>query len=251
MNDYLIVLLFFLIALFYSSIGFGGGSSYLAILSVLLTDFYEIRSLTLILNLVVVSIGTIMYIQKRVFDWKLFWPFLAFSIPAAFLGSQLRLSEKSFFITLGGALLLSAIMLTIQAFSAYRTSKILTFPKRGLTGFGIGFLSGLTGIGGGIFLSPVLNLFRWANPKTIASLASIFILVNSIAGLTGLAIGGSFEMNWEFAAKIILAVGVGGLIGSFVSNSSINVNVIRGLTALLVTYVGLRIVLIHGWGIRI
>ena len=192
-----------------------------------------------------------MYIRKRIFDWKLFWPFLAFSIPAAFIGSQLRLSERSFFLILGAALLLSAVMLLIQTFSSLQSSKELTFTKRGLAGFGFGFLSGVTGIGGGIFLSPLLNLFRWANPKTIASLASIFILVNSVAGLTGLAVGGSFQMNWDFATRIILAVGVGGFIGSYVSNSSINVNVIRGLTAILVAYVGLRIVLIHGWRIHI
>lgn len=251
MSNYLIILLFFGIALFYSSIGFGGGSSYLAILSILLIDFYEIRTLALTLNLVVVSIGTIMYIRKRVFDWRLFWPFLAFSIPAAFLGSQLRLSEKSFFLILGGALLLSAVMLMIQAFSAYQSSKELTLPRRGLAGIGIGFLSGVTGIGGGIFLSPLLNLFSWANPKTIASLASVFILVNSVAGMTGLAVGGSFVINWGFALKIILSVGVGGFIGSYLSNSSINVNIIRGLTAVLVGYVGLRIVLQNGWGIQI
>ena len=251
MNDYLIVFLFFIIALFYSSIGFGGGSSYLAILSILLTDFFEIRSLALTLNLVVVSIGTIMYIRNRVFEWKQFWPFLIFSIPAAFLGSQIRLTEQAFFIVLGAALFLSGLMLIIQTFSTYQTSKKLTLPKRGLAGFSIGFLSGITGIGGGIFLSPVLNLFRWANPKTIASLASVFILVNSFAGLSGLAVGGSLVMNWHFAGKIIFAVGLGGLTGSYLSNSTININLIRGLTALLVIYVALRIVLAHGWAIRI
>jgi len=251
MNEYLIVFLFFIIALFYSSIGFGGGSSYLALLSILLTDFFEIRSLALMLNLVVVSIGTIMYIRNRIFDWKQFWPFLVFSIPAAFLGSQFKFSESTFFLVLSSALLLSAMMLIVQTFSNYQSSKKLTLPKRSLAGFGIGLLSGVTGIGGGVFLSPVLNLFRWANPKTIASLASVFILVNSVAGLTGLAVGGSFKMDGNFAWKIILAVGTGGLIGSYLSNSSINVNVIRGLTALLVGYVGLRILLLNGWGIQI
>ena len=251
MAEYLIILLFFVVALFYSSIGFGGGSSYLAILSLLLSDFFEIRTLALTLNLVVVTIGTISYIKHRVFNWKLFWPFLIFSIPAAFIGSLLQLSEKSFFSALGIALILSAIMLLAQAFSSYQISKKLTFTKRSMAGFGIGFLSGITGIGGGVFLSPFLNLFRWANPRTIASLASIFILVNSAAGLAGLAVAGSFEMNWDFAYKIVLSVGAGGLFGSFLSNSSINVNIIRGMTALLVGYVGLRILLFNGWGIRI
>ena len=251
MAEYLIILLFFVVALFYSSIGFGGGSSYLAILSLLLGDFFEIRTLALTLNLVVVTIGTLAYIKNRVFDWKLFWPFLVLSIPASFLGSLLQLSEASFFFALGIILILSAIMLLVQALSTYQISKKLTVAKRSMAGFGIGFISGITGIGGGIFLSPFLNLFRWANPRIIASLASIFILVNSIAGLAGLAVAGTFEMNWDFAYKIILSVSAGGLIGSFLSNFSINVNVIRGMTALLVGYVGVRIFLFNVWGIRI
>ena len=223
----------------------------MAILGLLLTNFFEIRTLALTLNLVVVTIGTITYIKNSVFKWKLFWPFLVFSIPAAFLGSLLQLSEQIFFSALGIALILSAVMLIFQTFSNYQSSKELTKTKRSMAGFGIGFLSGITGIGGGIFLSPFLNLFRWANPRTIASLASVFILVNSLAGLTGLAVAGSFEMNWDFAYKIVLAAGAGGLIGSYLSNSSINVNIIRGMTAILVGYVGLRILLLHSLGMRI
>ena len=95
-------IVFFLIALFYSSVGFGGGSSYLAILSLFLTDFYEIRSTALVLNICVVTIGTLFFIKNRVFTLKKFWPFLAASIPLAYLGAQLRLS-KTFFYGIGNS----------------------------------------------------------------------------------------------------------------------------------------------------
>ena len=97
MPEYGIPLIFFLIAFFYASVGFGGGSSYLALLSLFLTDFHEIRTLALLLNLIVVSIGTFMFIRNHVFKWKLFWPFILSSMPLSFLGAQLRLSEKMFF----------------------------------------------------------------------------------------------------------------------------------------------------------
>ena len=100
-------IVFFLIALFYSSVGFGGGSSYLAILSLFLTDFYEIRSTALVLNICVVTIGTLVFIKNKVFNIKLFWPFLAASIPLSYLGAQIRLSQTSFFLILGSALILA------------------------------------------------------------------------------------------------------------------------------------------------
>ena len=92
--------IFFLVALFYSSVGFGGGSSYLAILSLFFTDFFEIRTTALVLNVCVVTIGTLIFIRKRVFDFRQFWPFLAVSIPMAYLGAQLRLTQQIFFLIL-------------------------------------------------------------------------------------------------------------------------------------------------------
>lgn len=107
-------IVFFLIALFYSSVGFGGGSSYLAILSLFLTDFYEIRSTALILNICVVTIGTLFFIKNRVFTLKKFWPFLVASIPLAYLGALLRLSKTSFFMVLGISLVLAGIFMLLR-----------------------------------------------------------------------------------------------------------------------------------------
>lgn len=247
MNEWLVLVISFAIALFYSSVGFGGGSSYLAILSLLLIDFYEIRTLALLLNIVVVSIGTWMSIRKQVFDWRLFWPFLVFSVPMAFLGAQLRLSAVAFFLVLGVSLILSALFLLWQSMRHVPAERSLTLPKRSVLGGSIGFLSGLVGIGGGIFLSPVLNVFGWANPRKVAALASVFILVNSLSGLIGLLYAQTFQVNWTSGFPIIAAVAFGGLVGSYFSNEKFNLRVIRLLTAILVAYVGTRLVLQYGF----
>ncbi len=244
-------LIFFGVALFYSSVGFGGGSSYLAILSLFLVDFHEIRTLALVLNVTVVTIGTAMYIKNKVFDIRKFWPFILFSMPVAFLGAQLRLSQKVFFLILGSALILSAVSMVLQSIKRKMEERELNWVQRGGFGMAIGFLSGVAGIGGGIFLSPVLNLYGWATPRVIASLASLFIWANSIAGLIGLYNADTLNLKLGFAVPIFGAVVIGGFLGSYLSNSKINLNWIRILTALLVGYVGLRIVLLYGFGIKI
>ena len=134
MDELLLPLLFFAIAFFYSSIGFGGGSSYLAILSIVLTEFYEIRTLALVFNLAVVSIGTFTYIKNKIFDWKQFWPFIVFSIPFAFLGTQLRLSETTFFLILGGALILSALFMGLQLLRRKVKNRAFSFFNKGALG---------------------------------------------------------------------------------------------------------------------
>lgn len=244
-------ILFFFVALFNSSVGFGGGSSYLAILSIVLSEFFEIRSLALVLNLTVVSIGTINFYRKKVIDLKEIWPFIAISFPVAFLGALLKLEESTFFVVLGGALVTSGLFMLIQVIQRKFTNANLSLPKKGIIGSAIGFLSGITGIGGGIFLSPTLNLIGWKTPRTVASLASVFILVNSAAGLSGLLISKSFMVRWDIALPLIVAVVLGGTFGSYLTNSKLNINSIRMLTAILVTYVGLRLILLHSFGVKI
>ncbi len=244
-------IVFFLIALFYSSVGFGGGSSYLAILSLFLTDFYEIRSTALILNICVVTIGTLFFIKNSVFNLKKFWPFLAASIPLAYLGAQLRLSKTSFFMVLGIALVLAGIFMLLRFAKKKLDSKQFSNSKKLLLGGSIGLLSGISGIGGGIFLSPVLNLLKWTNPRTIASLASVFILVNSISGVIGLNVAGTFRLNSGLMLQLVVAVVIGGSIGSYLSNKKFNLKFLGVLTSILVLYVGFRLILMHGFGIQI
>lgn len=249
--EILLPILFFIIALFYSSVGFGGGSSYLAIMSIFLTNFYEIRSTALLLNLTVVTIGTIMYMRHRVFDWKLFWPFLLPSVPLAYLGAQMRLSEQTFFLILGGLLVLSSVSMFLRFIGKIYASKEFGLMKRLGLGGVIGFFAGLSGIGGGIYLSPILNMMGWKDARKIASLASVFILVNSLAGLVGLSVANTFTFDGQLTFRLVIAVFIGGGIGSYLSNRTFNTRVLGLLTAMLVMYVGLRLLLLHGYGIKI
>ncbi|MBK5192465.1 MAG: sulfite exporter TauE/SafE family protein [Flavobacteriaceae bacterium] len=243
--------IFFFIALFYSSVGFGGGSSYLAILSLVLTDFYEIRSTALILNICVVTIGTFLFIRNGVLKLRMVWPFFVLSIPLAYLGAQVILPQRVFFLILGSALILAGVFMLLRIIKSKIDFREFSNSKKIFLGGGIGLLSGISGIGGGIFLSPVLNLLRWADPRVIASLASVFILVNSVAGLVGLNIAGTFHINYDLIFKLIIAVILGGSLGSYLSNKKFNLKFLGVLTAILVFYVGLKLTLNYGFGIKI
>jgi uncharacterized protein len=249
--ELLLPIVFFLIALFYSSAGFGGGSGYLAVLSLFLTDFFEIRTTALVLNICVVAIGTGFFIRNRVFDIKKFWPFIVSGIPMAFLGAQIQLTQTVFFLVLGAILILSGAFLVLRFIKYELQSRDFSLPRKLSLGGSIGLFAGVSGIGGGIFLSPVLNALNWANPRTIASLASFFILVNSISGLIGLTVAGTFQLNTELIIHLVIAVILGGSIGAWLSSKKLQLRYIGGLTAILVFYVGLRLILLHGFGIQI
>jgi uncharacterized protein len=172
----LISFLFLLISFLYSTVGFGGGSSYLAILSLFITDFNTIRTHALLCNIVVVTIGCVIAYRKGFLSLKKAIPYTIFSVPAALWGATFKLSQKAFFLLLSGALILSAVALFFQV---VRPVKLLEDPKKVLIrsvplGTGLGFLSGMVGIGGGIFLSPVLNLLNWEHTKNIAGIAGFF-----------------------------------------------------------------------------
>ncbi|MFK7901002.1 MAG: TSUP family transporter [Cyclobacteriaceae bacterium] len=243
--------LFFCIALFYSSVGFGGGSSYLAILSLITSDFYEIRSSALILNITVVSINIIMSVRNNVFNWKLFWPFLILSIPLAYLGATMKLSTHVFFILLGSLLIFSGLSLISRFLKTKASNRKLRLRTKLSIGGSLGFLAGISGIGGGIFLSPFLNMISWANTRTIAVLASVFIFFNSISGLIGLRISNTLVVNLPLLLKLVCAVFLGGVVGSFFSTKYLKRNHIGMLTAVLVIYVGIRLLLLHGFNVRI
>lgn len=244
-------LLFFFIALFYSSVGFGGGSSYLAILSLMMADFYEIRSTALVLNICVVTISTLVFARNGVLKPRMLWPFFVLSIPLAYLGAQLKLSQDIFFIILGLALVLAGIFMCLRYLQSNLISSEFTNSRKALLGGGIGLLSGISGIGGGIFLSPVLHLLRWKDGRIIASLASVFILVNSIAGLAGLQMAGTFKIDTNLLLKLVLAVVLGGIFGSYLSSKKFNLKVLGMLTAVLIFYVGLRLILKFGLDLNI
>lgn len=250
--DLLLVVLFFLVALFYSSIGFGGGSSYLALLSLFFVDFQLIRTTALLCNVAVVLGSVFLFYRKGLMDWKRFLPIVALSIPAAFLGAQFRLSEKVFFILLGMALIASSLMLLVKIKGQKKErQRHYTAGVSMSLGGGIGLLSGLVGIGGGIFLSPVLNLLQWDNARKIAALASFFILANSLAGIGGLLVSNNFKAEFPLLLFLLLAVIAGGQIGSRLTVNIFKPHIIKILTACLVFYVGLRLVLSYTVGVQI
>ena len=240
---------FFIIAMLYSSVGFGGGSSYLAILALVFVSFFTIRSTALVCNLVVVSGSSYLYYKQGHLDFKKFLPFIATSIPFAFLGARFRLSENIFFVILGIALIISASALIYQTYQLKHTiDRTKTYPKylTYVLGVAIGFLSGLVGIGGGIFLAPILNHMKWDNSLKIAALASFFILVNSVSGIAGLLSEGTFQLHWVEALALMVAVFLGGQIGVRLSLGRLKGKGIRIVTAVLVGIVGVRVLLVNG-----
>lgn len=248
MEFYLLLISFFIIALVYSSVGFGGGSSYLALMAqpffALLPEV--IRPTALLCNIVVVTGGTIIFYKQGKLLWKEIWPFLIVSVPMAFVGGFWKIQDDVFFILLGITLLLASLFLWIQQDSKNVSSARLesNINKAALGGF-IGFLSGLVSIGGGIFLSPILHFLNWAEAKKISALASVFILVNSISGLIGQFSRGFPNLDWRLMMALLLAVFVGGQIGARLGSKKFKPIYVRRITALLIFVAALNILKDH------
>lgn len=216
----------------------------MALLTLFLGGFFAIRSIALICNLVVVSGSTYLYVKNGHTKLKDFLPFVITSIPLAFIGASFRLEEHIFFILLGFSLVVSSIFLSWQTVSIKKYSDhIISYPKylSYVLGGGIGLLSGLVGIGGGIFLAPVLNHLQWNKSIKIAALASFFILVNSVAGLAGLVQADMLELPWKETIALVISVLIGGQLGIRISLRRLTPKGIKRVTALLVFVVGVRI----------
>jgi len=247
MDQYLLILFFFIIALIYSSVGFGGGSSYLALMAQpffhLLPD--TIRPVALLCNIIVVTGGAIIFYREGKLSFKESWPFLVASVPMAFLGGFWKLEDHTFFILLGVTLLIASFFLWPKPPEEKPAGRMNSTGGNVLLGGGIGFLSGLVSIGGGIFLSPVLHLLRWSDAKRISALASVFILVNSISGLAGQVASGIPAFDWKFILPLLLAVLAGGQLGSRLGARKFNAVYIRRITAVLIMIASLNILRDH------
>jgi uncharacterized protein len=244
----LLTLGFFTIALIYASVGFGGGSSYLALLALPLFQLLPdvIRPTALLCNIIVVTGGTIIFYRQQKIVWKEVWPFLAVSVPFAYLGGFWKLEHHTFFLVLSVTLLVASIFLWIQPDQLNSPTK--NYNSRGINialGSSIGFLSGLVSIGGGIFLSPILHFIRWSEARKISALASLFILVNSISGLAGQYQRGFPPIELSFLVPLLLAVFIGGQIGSRLGAQRFNPIYIRRITALLIFVAGIFIFIKH------
>lgn len=243
MSIYTLVICFFIIALIYSSVGFGGGSSYLALLAVagIARDIFQPAAL--MCNIIVVTAGAIIFYRAGALDLRRSWPFLAASVPMAFLGGMWRIGDHSFFILLGASLVLASVFLWIQPENMGKVKADKLAFNLGF-GAGIGLLSGLVSIGGGIFLSPALHLMRWGEARKISALASVFILVNSIAGLAG-QFARAISVDWKFIVPLLVAVFAGGQVGSRLGARTFNPLYIKRITAALILLAGLNILRDH------
>jgi uncharacterized membrane protein YfcA len=249
MQHWELVFFFALIAFVYASVGFGGGSSYLSILALYALPFKEIRFIALLCNIIVVTGGAIIFIRNKQVDWKKILPVALASVPMAFLGAKMKISQDTFFILLGCSLLAAAILLWVKTKTADATTIVTpakgSYVQDALLGGAIGFLSGMVGIGGGIFLSPLLNLLKWDTPKKIAATATVFILVNSVSGIAGQLGQLPADINYQRIGILCIAVLLGGQLGSRMGAIRFNPLLIRRLTAALVFFAGGEVLVKH------
>lgn len=244
-NSWQIILLFFIVAILYSSVGFGGGSSYLAILALTGIVFTQIRATALLCNIIVVSGNVFLFYRQKKIDLKKILPLVFMSIPLAYLGGYLKISQQFFFILLGITLLFAAISMWLSKqilSSDEKKEKTNTLKSLSFGGI-IGFISGMVGIGGGIFLAPLLHLTNWDTPKKIAATASFFILVNSVAGLIGQYSNPDFIIDWSLTSILLITVFIGGQIGNRMSSKFLNPTQLKKATAILIAFVSIRILI--------
>jgi uncharacterized protein len=234
---------FFITAILYSSVGFGGGSTYLALMLIWDIPFYIFPVIALFCNIIVVSGNSINYIKSGNLNFNLLTPYLIGSIPSAFFGASISITKDLFEILLFIILVIAGIFLLIESKSFNNNKiKIQKIPKilSVIIGSVIGFISGVVGIGGGIFLSPILFLMKAGYPKQIVTTASLFILINSIFGVAGqLTKNVVFDEILNFW-PLFLAVLIGGQIGNLLNIKFLSNKTLALITSLLVIFVAIR-----------
>ncbi len=243
----LLAVLFFATAVVYAMAGFGGGSTYLALLVLFDVPFESVRSTALLCNLAVVSFGTWNFARHGHLRLERVLPFVISSIPMAYLGGTFTIGKTAFALLLGLSLAVAAVrMLWIGEPVVARTGiSTLRLYAVGLPlGALLGFLAGVVGIGGGIYLAPVLLFLGWGDAKMTAAACSFFILVNSLAGLLGQATTGTV-VNWSFVLPLIAAVIIGGQIGSRLGAETISKLSLQRVTGVLILLVSGRLL----WGL--
>lgn len=241
MFEIAIIAAILVVAILYSSVGHGGASGYLAVMALLNVMPEVTRPTALVLNVFVASIAAWQFYRSGYFSWKTFWPFAVTSIPFAFIGGTILLPTNVYKVILGAVLILAAARLAWNLKTGAETKEPNIFIALAI-GAVIGLLSGLVGVGGGIFLTPVLLLMNWSETKTAAGVSALFILVNSISGIAG---------NYEQAARLpsnvwlwVAAAIAGGSIGSTVGAKRFDSLTLRRVLALVLVFAGVKLIFV-------
>ncbi len=227
------------VAFLYSSVGHAGASGYIAVMSLAAFAPATIRPVALVLNIVVACLATWHFWRAGYFSWRLFWPFAALSVPFAFLGGYLKLPNPVFHLLVGATLLFSAF----RFFTKPHSDTHVVAPKLPLAlamGAVLGLMSGLTGTGGGIFLTPLLLFMRWATTKTAAAVSALFILFNSTSGLLGNL--SSTQYLPSFTGYFVAAALLGGFAGSYFGSRRFSGALIKKLLACVLLIAGLKLI---------
>lgn len=230
----------FVIAFLYSSVGHAGASGYIAVMTLFSMAPATIKPIALSLNILVASIGTYQFWRAGHFSWQLFWPFALLAMPLAFLGGYLNLPAPIFKVMVGLVLLYSAARFLLRP-PTEQDTRAPRIPVALFTGGAIGLFAGLTGTGGGIFLTPLLLFMHWAKTKSAAAVSALFILVNSIAGLLGnLASTRHFP---AFALVLVVAAGAGGTLGAYCGSRRFDPLLIKRFLAAVLLIAGTKLIL--------
>lgn len=236
--------LFLIVATLYSSVGHAGASGYLAIMGLLSFAPETIKTTSLVLNITVASIASVKFIRADYFDKKIFVAFVITSIPLAFLGGYITISPKYFKLAAGVFLIISALLLIFKTYikQTQTESKPMPIVYGLVIGSIIGLVSGLIGVGGGIFLSPIIIMANWTTVRNASGVAALFILCNSLAGLAGnLTALRTLDHNILYW---MVAVIIGGLAGSYLGTIKFNNKIIITFLFLVLLTAGLKFVFI-------
>lgn len=241
----LLALAFLVTALVYASVGFGGGSTYSALLALSGLDYRLLPLVSLACNIVVVTGSSIRFARAGITPWRKALVIVALGAPASFLGGLTPIKEATFLTLLGASLVLTGLTMLIPVRENAEGGATTRFARfMPLAAGPLGYFAGLVGIGGGIFLAPLLHLARWHEARGIAATASLFILLNSLFGLAGQVLKngpGLLGTALGAALPLLVAVVIGGQMGSLLAARLLPPKYIRWLTALLVAVVGVRL----------